>query len=56
MYEEVSDNPQPLIDTTYRAVEKARKRGDMSADNIKYFMVEDAKFARFYLLPKIRND
>ena len=40
IYEEVSNDPQPLIDTIHRAVEKIRKRGDLSADNIKYFMVK----------------
>ena len=55
IYEEVSNDPQPLIDTIHRAVEKIRKRGDLSADNIKYFMVKGPKFARFYLLPKIHE-
>ena len=49
IYEEVSNDPQPLIDIIHKAVEKIRKRGDLSADNIKYFMVKDPKFARFYL-------
>ena len=56
MYEEVSDDPQTLIDIIHRAVERIRKRGDLSADNIKYFMVEDHKFAQFYLLPKSTRD
>ena len=55
IYEEVSNDPQPLIDTIHRAVRKIRKRGDLSADCIKYFMVKDPKFARFYLLPKIHK-
>ena len=55
IYEEVSNDPQTLIDTIHRAVEKIRKRGDLSADNIKYFMVKDPKFARFYLLSKIHK-
>ena len=55
IYEEVSNDPQPLIDTIHRAVEKIRKRGGLSADNIKYFMVKDPKSARFYLLPKVHN-
>ena len=53
-YEEVSNDPQPPTNTIHRAVEKIRKRGDLSADNIKYFMVKDPKFARIYLVPKIR--
>ena len=54
IYEEVSNDPQPPTNTIHRAVEKIRKRGDLSADNIKYFMVKDPKFARIYLAPKIR--
>ena len=41
IYEEVSNDPQHVIDTIHRAVEKIRKTGDLSADNIKYFMVKD---------------
>ena len=52
IYEKVSNDPQPLFNTIHRAVDKIRKRGDQSADNIKYFMVKDSKFARFYLLPE----
>ena len=39
IYEKVNNDPQPLIDTIYRAQEKIRKKGDLSANNIKYFMV-----------------
>ena len=35
IYEEVSNDSQLLIGTIHRAVEKIRKRGDLSADNIK---------------------
>ena len=55
IYEEVSNDPQPLFNTIHRAVDKIRKRGDQSADNIKYFTVKDSKFARFYLLPEIHK-
>ena len=55
IYEEVSNDPQPLIDTIHRAVEKIRKRGDLSTDNIKYFVIKDPKFTQFYLLPKIHK-
>ena len=54
IYEEVSNDLQALIDTIHRAVEKIRKRGDLCADDIKYFMVKDPKFARFYLLATLR--
>ena len=55
IYEEVSTDPQPLIDAIHGVVEKIRTRGDLSADNIEYFMVKDPKFARFYLLLKIHK-
>ena len=55
IYEEVSKDPQPLIDTIHRAVKKIRKKGDLSADNIKYFIVKDPKFSRFYLLLKVHK-
>ena len=46
-YEEASNDPQPITDTIHRAGKKIRKRGDLSADNIKHLMVTDPKFARF---------
>ena len=55
IHEEVSNDLQTLIHTIHRAVEKIRKKGDLSADNIKYFMVRDHKFVLFYLLPKIKQ-
>ena len=55
IYEEVSNDSQLLIDTILRAVEKIRKRLDLSADNIKYFILKDPEFSRFYLLPKIHK-
>ena len=53
--EEVCNDAEPLISTIHKAIEKIRKRGDLDADTIKYFMVKDPKFARFYLLPKIHK-
>ena len=55
IYEEVCNDPGPLISTIHEAIEKIRKRSDLNADPIKYFMVKEAKFARFYLLPKIHK-
>ena len=52
IYEEVSNDPQLLIGTIHRTVEKIRRRGDVSADNIKYFMVKDSKFSRFIFCRK----
>ena len=39
-----------LISAIPEAIEKIRKRDDLNADTIKYFMVKDPEFARFYLL------
>ena len=55
IYEEVCNDPGPLISTIDEAIEKNLKRGDLNADTIKYFMAKDPKFALFYLLPKIRK-
>ena len=49
--EEVPDDPEPLISTILRTIEKIKKRGE----TVKYFEVKDPKFARFYLLPKIHK-
>ena len=53
IYEEMCNDPGPLISTIHKAIEKVPKKGDVNADTIKYFMVKDPKSARFYLLPKI---
>ena len=55
IYEEVCNDPGPLISIIHEAIEKIRKRGDLNADTIKHFMVKDPKFAHFYLLPKIHK-
>ena len=55
IYEEVCNDPGPLISTIHKVIEKNWKRGNLNADAIKHFMVKDPKFARFYLLPKIHK-
>ena len=55
LYEEVWNDPGPLISNIYKKIEKIRKKCDLDADIIKYFMVTDPTFARFYLLPKIHK-
>ena len=47
VYEEVPDDPEPLIGTIHKAIEKIRKRGDLKKETIKYFEVKDPKFASF---------
>ena len=53
--EEVSNDSNVLVNTTIKALEKIRLRGDLSGDTLNYFVVEDTKFARFYLLPQIHK-
>ena len=55
VYEKVPDDPEPLISTMHKTIEKIRKRGDLKKESVKYFEVKDPKFARFYLLPKIHK-
>ena len=55
VYEEVSNDPNVLVNTIIKALEKIRLRGDLFGDTRNYFVVEDPKFARFYLLPKIHK-
>ena len=55
IYEELPDDPEPLISTIHGTIEKSRKRGDLKKETSIYFEVKDLKFARFYLLPKIRK-
>ena len=44
-----------LTNTIMCALEKIRKRGYLATDTLNYFLVKDTKFARFYLLTKIRK-
>ena len=55
VYEEVSNDPNVLVHTIIKALVKIRLRGDLSSYTLNYFAVEDQKFARFYLLPKIHK-
>ena len=49
------NDPNVLINTIMKALEKMRLHGDLSSDTLNYFLVEDPKFARFCLLPKTRK-
>ena len=55
MYEEVPSDPSVLVNTIIKALEKICLRGDFSSDTLHYFFVENPKFARFYLLPKVHK-
>ena len=55
VYEEVPVDPEPLISTIHKTIEKIRKRGDLKKEIIKYFEVKDPKFTRFNLSTKIHK-
>ena len=55
VHEKVPNDPSALVNTIIKALEKIRFRGDLSNDTLNYFFVDDPKFSRFYLLPKIHK-
>ena len=56
VYEAVSDDPEPLISTIHRTVEKNRKRGDLEKETIKYFEVKDPNLLGSICCLKYMND
>ena len=52
IFQEVN-NAAPLFNTINGTIAKIRKRGDLKRDTLDYFIMEDTKFARVYLLTKI---
>ena len=55
VWEEVPNDPSVLVNTIIKSLEKISLDGDLSIDTLNYFVVEDPKFARCYLLPKIHK-
>ena len=55
IYEEVPNDAKPLMNIIINTLENIRKRGDICTNTLNYFLIKDAKFARFYLLPKIHT-
>ena len=55
VYGEVPNDPSVLVNTIIKPLEKIRLPGDLSSGTLNYFVVEDPKFTRFYLLPKIHK-
>ena len=55
MYEEVPNEPNVLINTIMKALEKMRLRGDLSSDTLNCLFVKNPKFTKFYLLPKTQK-
>ena len=56
MYKEVTDDPSPITETMNRTLEKIRKRGDIDSNTLKYFDVEEPKFAGFISCLKYIKD
>ena len=54
-YEEISSEPSFLIKTIQGTLEKNRKRGGISSNILDCFNVENLKFGKFHLLPKIHK-
>ena len=52
VHEEVPNKRNVLINTIMKALEKIPLRSDLSSDTLTYFLVEDHKVSRFYLLLK----
>ena len=51
VYLELPNNSSVLMSTIFKFLEKIRKHGNLSQDNLNYFLVKDPTFARFYFLP-----
>ena len=55
VYEEVNGDTNELITTIKEALYKLKNRGDITVEVLDFFLVENPKLARFYLLPKIHK-
>eukprot|EP00111_Clytia_hemisphaerica_P006258 TCONS_00018115-protein len=56
VYEKLSgDAVSPLIEVVKSCIDSIDKRGDIPRDTLDYFLVENPKIGRFYLLPKIHK-
>ena len=56
IYEEVPNDAKPLMKIILNALKSIRKRVNVCTDTLNYFIIKDAKFARFYLLLKIHKN
>ena len=55
IYEEVPNDAKPLMNIILNTLEKICNRGNACTDTLNCFLIKDAKFTRFYLLPKIHK-
>ena len=51
----VDDNVSTLVQTIKSCLNKINDRGDISQETLDYFLVNNPKLGRFYLLPKIHK-
>ena len=56
IYEEVPNDANPLMNIILNTLENIHKRGDICTATLNHFIIKDAKFVRFYLLPKFIKD
>ena len=47
LYEEVSNDTVPLLETINEVIARIRKQGGLKRDNLDYFIMKDPNFARF---------
>ena len=56
MYQEITEDPLPKLKNKIKiCLDNIKDRGDIGEKAFKYFQVENPKFCRFYLLPKIHK-
>lgn len=55
MYIEIPNDPGVLLCVIMEALEKVHLHCDLSSDTVKHVHVEDSKFAKLYILPKIHK-
>ena len=56
VYQEIKGDAEgPLVKVIKNVLRKVRNRGDISDETLDYFLVNNPKLGRFYLLPKIHK-
>ena len=55
VYEETSLDSKFLADIIFQALNKMKFKEEITDKNIEYFMIDNPRLARFYLLPKIHK-
>ena len=56
VYQKLDNDPSTLVQRVINdAISNIEERGDIDEKTLKYFMVNNPKLGRFYLLPKIHK-